>query len=86
MKKDGFRLQFLQGMLSQALPCLTLLPRIFPITFIEAFLFTFPSPFFAAVVVFVARLIALSHTFLIMLTTMMNAMMLIRCLRLCLCH
>jgi hypothetical protein len=57
------------------------LHRLFPITFFEAFLFTFPSPFFASVVVWVARLITLAHTSFIMSTAMTNATMLPPCLR-----
>ena len=53
------------------------------VTFFKAFLFAFPSPLFAAVVVFVARLTALSQTFLIMMTTMTDAMMLLGCLGIC---
>jgi|GEM_PF-3447696 hypothetical protein len=41
---------------------------------------------FVAVVEFVVRIIALSHMLLIMLMPVTNAMMFLRCLRLCLCH
>jgi hypothetical protein len=59
-----------------ALLYFTPLPVLFPITMFEAFLFTFPSPFFATVVVFVPRLITLFQTFLIVVTAMTDAMML----------
>ena len=43
---------------------------------VEAFLFPLPRPLFATMVVLVARLVTLAQTFLIMVTAMAHAMML----------
>jgi len=59
-------------------------PRLFPAAFVETFIFTFPSPFFATVVVRVARLITLFQAFSIAVMTMTGAIMLhCRLRRLC---